>query len=248
MLDPFYPYFSPRLLPVVYAPAPQTNWAVFLDLDGTLLEIAATPDAVVVPTDLVATLKSVGETLGGALAIVSGRMLPEVDRLLAPLKLPASGEHGAVIRMPDGSHDEIDVRIPYEWVQDLEDASADMQGVIIERKTHGVAAHFRNAPRYERPLRSLAANLIANATTFEIVEAKMAIEIHPRTVSKARAVNRLMSAPPFAGRVPVFVGDDVSDQDGFRAAEKLGGMGLDVLGRFAGRPLEVRRWLKRFRH
>lgn len=246
MLDPFYPYLMPRFLPVANAPEPKTDWALFLDLDGTVIDIAATPDDVVVPEDLVATLKDVSQILGGALAIVSGRMLPEIDRLLSPLKLPVSGEHGAIIRMPDGSHDEIDVRIPYGWVQELQDATEDMQGVIIERKSHGVVAHYRNAPKFEKPLRSLAAELIASATMFEIVEAKMAIEIHPRTVNKSRAVNRLMSAAPFAGRTPVFVGDDVTDRDGFRAAEKLGGFGLDVLERFAGRPEEVRAWLKSF--
>jgi trehalose 6-phosphate phosphatase len=245
-VDPFYPYLMPRILQVASAPEPRGDWALFLDLDGTLIDLAPTPDAVVVPDDLVATLKDVSQRLDGALAIVSGRMLSEVDKLLAPLKLPGAGEHGALVRMPDGSRDEIDVRIPYEWVQALEDASERMKGVIIERKSHGVVAHFRKAPQFEKPLRSLAARLIASATTFEIVEAKLAIEIHPRTVSKARAVDRLMTAPPFAGRVPVFVGDDVTDRDGFRAAEKRGGFGLDVLERFAGRPPEVRAWLRDF--
>ena len=242
-LDPFS---MPRLMPIVHPPEIDMNWALFLELDGTLLDIATTPDAVVVPTDLRDVLKTASTTLDGALAIVSGRLLAEVDALLAPLTLPSAGEHGATIRMPDGSMDEIDMRIPYEWVQALTDATESMEGVLIERKTHGVVAHFRNAPRFEKHLRALASKLIAKATAFEIVEAKMAIEIHPRTVSKARAVDRLMASAPFAGRVPVFVGDDVADLDGFKAVERRGGIALDVFDHFAGRPQEVREWLGAF--
>lgn len=242
-LDPF---FLPRMMPIAYAPELEANWALFLDLDGTLLDLASTPGDVIVPLDLTNVLKAASTALNGALAIVSGRLLAEVDSLLAPLKLPGAGEHGATIRMPDGSVDEIDMRIPFGWVQELLDATAAMNGVLIERKTHGVVAHFRNAPRFEKQVRALASNLIANATAFEIVEAKMAIEIHPRTVSKARAVDRLMASKPFAGRVPVFVGDDVTDLDGFKAVERLGGMGLGVSDYFAGRPGEVREWLRTF--
>jgi trehalose 6-phosphate phosphatase len=85
---------------------------------------------------------------------------------------------------------------------------------------------------------------VSDKASFEVLEAKMAIEIRPRTVTKARAVTRLMSVAPFAGRTPVFVGDDLTDNDGFRAAEKLGGRGLAVLDHFAGKPSEVRRWLE----
>ncbi len=242
-LDPFS---MPRLMPLAHPPEVDLNWALFLDLDGTLLDIAATPDAVVVPTDLRDTLKTASAALGGALAIVSSRMLAEVDALFAPLTLPGAGEHGATIRMPDGSMDEIDMRIPYGWVQALMDATESMEGVLIERKTHGVVAHFRNAPRFEKHLRALASELIAKATAFEIVEGRMAIEIHPRNVSNVRAVDRLMASAPFAGRVPVFVGDDVTDLDGFRAVERRGGVGLDVFDHFAGRPQEVRDWLATF--
>ena len=246
MIDPFYPYFLPRLVPVVRAPQPQQNWALFLDLVGTLVDFAPTPDVIDVPEDLVTSLKAASQALDGALAIVSDRMLPEIDRFLSPLKLPASGEHGALIRMPDGSHDEIDLRIPYGWVQELMDATEDMSGVVIERKTHGVVAHYRNAPRFEKNLKALVSGLIANATAFEIVEARMSFEIHPRTVSTARAVNRLMTTEPFAGRTPVFVGDDVADLSGITAVERLGGFGLSVSDHFAGRPAEVRDWLKGF--
>jgi trehalose 6-phosphate phosphatase len=241
------PFFMPRMFPVADPPEPELNWALFLDLDGTLLDLAQTPSAVEVPRELVADLKAAAAALGGALAIVSGRLLVEVDALLAPLKLPGAGEHGALIRMPDGTLDEIDARLPFEWAQSLIDESAAMKGVLIERKTHSVVAHFRRAPRYGKQLRKLAEKLIAaNTASYEILDARMAVEIRPRTVTKARAVNRLMSADPFTGRKPVFVGDDVTDHDGFRAATAMGGIAIDVFERFAGRPGEVRHWLKSF--
>lgn len=243
MIDPF---FLPRMYRVSDPPEPASNWALFLDLDGTLLDIAQTPDAVVVPDGMVDDLSAAARALDGALAIVSGRLLAEVDQLLAPLVLPAAGEHGAVIRLPDGSYDELDCRIPYDWIVALLAASKGMTGVQIERKAHSVVAHYRLAPKYMEELREISARLVSLAPeSFEILEAKMAIELRPRTVSKARAVNRLMQCPAFKGRLPVFVGDDLTDDDGFKAAEAMGGLAIDVFQRFAGRPKDVRDWLKR---
>src|SRR5215470_7413324 len=111
MIDPF---FMPRMYRVADPPAPKADWALFLDVDGTLLDIAATPDAVVVPDGLVDSLAAASSALGGALAIASGRLLAEIDHLLEPLKLPAAGEHGAIIRLPDGLYDELDCKIPFD--------------------------------------------------------------------------------------------------------------------------------------
>jgi trehalose 6-phosphate phosphatase len=242
MIDPF---FLPRMYRVADPPEPAANWALFLDLDGTLLDLAPTPDAVVVPDGLVEDVGTASRALGGALAIASGRLLAEIDQLLAPLKLPAAGEHGAVIRLPDGVYDELDCKIPYDWVETFLAASKDMPGVLIERKAHSVVAHYRRAPQFLDELRRIAVRLVSLApASFEILEAKMAIELRPRTVTKARAVNRLMQCEPFKGRVPVFVGDDLTDHDGFRAVEDKGGLAVDVFQRFAGRPQDVRHWLK----
>ncbi|MBL9096709.1 MAG: trehalose-phosphatase [Alphaproteobacteria bacterium] len=242
MIDPFA---LPRLYPLATPPEPEKNWALFFDLDGTLLEIARTPDSVVVPHDLIRDLAAASTALGGALAVVSGRPLAEVDALLAPLRLPGAGEHGAVVRLPCGSRDEVDDQVPGEWAEALTDAAADKEGVSVERKVHSVVVHYRRAPRFEGFFKHLCAELIQGAASeFEILQGKMAVEIRPKTVTKARAVELLMQGEPFRGRKPIFVGDDVTDQDGFRAAEAFGGKGLDVFVRFAGLPLEVRRWLK----
>jgi trehalose 6-phosphate phosphatase len=242
MIDPF---FMPRLSPLAAPPEPKADWALFLDLDGTLLDIAATPDRVVVPPDLVRDLAAASVALGGALAIVSGRMLSEIDALLAPLRLPSAGEHGGVIRLPDGARDEADARVPQEWIERLIEAGGAAPGVLIERKTRSVVAHYRRAPKYEDHFRGLCRALVAGREAeFEVLAGKMAFEIRPRALNKARPVRCLMQLEPFLGRMPVFVGDDVTDEDGFRAAEALGGEGLDVFLRFGGRPANVRRWLK----
>ncbi len=235
-----------RARQVAVAPRPERNWALFLDLDGTLLDIAARPDAVVVPHDLAADLEAASRILGGALAIVSGRQLGDLDRLLAPLRLPSAGEHGAIIRLPDGLHDQTAVRVPLAWVEALKELETLCPGVLVEVKSHNVVAHYRNAPAYEARVRRLVCELASHNLGFEVLEAKMAFEIRPRSVSKGRAVDCLMSVDPFCGRVPVFVGDDVTDRDGFAAALARGGLALDVAEVFAGRPKEVRAWLKRF--
>lgn len=242
MLDPFS---LPRLYPASAAPIPRSDWALFLDLDGTLLDIAPTPDRVIVPPDLVYDLAAASVSLGGALAIVSGRPLPEIDALLAPLRLPGAGEHGAVVRLPSGLHDEVDVRVPQAWVDALAAAVVANPDALLERKMHSVAVHYRQAPRLEDYFRRLCNQLVmAEEDKYETLHGKMAIEIRSRTVTKARAVSQLMSTEPFIGRRPIFVGDDVTDEDGFRAAAHLGGEGIDVFVRFGGLPREVRRWLK----
>lgn len=242
MIDPFFLY---RLTRTAYPPKPKPEWALFLDLDGTLLDIAPAPDRVVVPDDLIHDLGAASVALGGALAIVSGRMLNEVDALLAPLRLPGGGEHGAIVRMPNGQHDEVDAKVSDDWVEALVEAAQTRAGSFVERKTHSVAVHYRRAAHFQDFYRHLCAELISGRKQeFELLQGKLATEIRPRTVSKARAVNRLMTAEPFCGRRPVFIGDDITDQDGFRAATSLGGEGHDVFVRFAGRPKEVRHWLK----
>jgi trehalose 6-phosphate phosphatase len=229
-----------------HRPPPRAeNMALFLDLDGTLLEIAATPDAVVVPEDLVADLRAAFDVLGGAVAIVSGRRLAEIDLLLKPLLLPAAGEHGASIRMPDGQREDIQRKVPEEWIENLFGLQQAHPGVLIERKLHSVVAHFRNAPHHAELVRRYVEDLVGgDPERFEALPGKMVFEIRSRNVNKGSAVHRLMQTGPFYDRKPVFVGDDVTDEDGFEAAVELGGMGLHVAKSFSGQPREVRRWLK----
>jgi len=230
------------------APEIERHWALFLDLDGTLLDIAAAPDRVVIPPRLIEALAEVHEALGGALAVVSGRTLDDVDRLLAPLRLPVAAEHGAVIRLPSGVFDRIpETRCPSrEWVRQLHEATRDWSGILVEEKIYSVALHYRQAPHRKSALRKLAMSLVLAAPTrFELLTAKEAFEVRPKGVTKGRAVEVLMSHEPFRTRQPVFVGDDITDEDGMEAAVRLGGMGLTVAAAFEGQPRAVRNWLKR---
>ena len=230
-------------------PQPRPDWALFLDIDGTLLDIAASPDAVEVPATLAPALARARSWLGGALAIASGRTLAEIDHLLAPLHLPCVSEHGAVVRHPGGAIDpaSVDRAVPPAWKARLQAAARDWAGVMVEDKSYGVAVHFRQAPGREREIRDLVATVVAeDAANFEVLPASMAFEIRHRGLTKAIAVDTFMTMSPFAGRIPVFVGDDVTDEDGFRAARAMGGLGLNVKETFGGQPSEVRRWLAAF--
>ena len=151
------------------------------------------------------------------------------------------------MRLPNGFYDEVELKVPEDWVTALRDLAARCPGVLAEAKRHNVVAHYRNAPSHEDEVRRIVNTLVAcDPANFELLEAKMAFEIRPREVTKARAVHTLMNVDPFRGRIPVFVGDDMTDEDGFTAAIELGGIALDVASAFAGRPCDVRNWLKRF--
>lgn len=234
----------------IRAPEPRLDWALFLDIDGTLIEIAESPNAVKVPETLASTLVAAGQSLDGALAIVSGRTLDVIDMLMAPFKPPAAGEHGAVIRLPDGSvwNAASELAVPAEWKQRVCRAAETWNGTVIEYKPYSIAAHFRQAPSYGPDVQRLFEAMVAeNPNDFEVLRASMAFEVRHRDINKGAAVRELMKHAPFSGRVPVFVGDDVTDEDGFRVATELGGLGLHVGRSFGGKPSEVRRWLEAFR-
>jgi trehalose 6-phosphate phosphatase len=228
---------------------PRPNWALFLDIDGTLIDIAPRPEAVVTPPGLARILTRASAWLGGALALASGRTLAQIDQLMAPLRLPCVAEHGALIRYPDGAVAVAgaDCIVPLRWRVELRAAARGWPGVLVEEKSHGVAVHYRLAPEREDEVRTLVETMVKeDPDRFDVLPARMAFELRHRGLTKAAAVERFMPRPPFAGRVPVFVGDDVTDEDGFRAARALGGLGLNVQERFAGEPAQVRRWLETF--
>jgi trehalose 6-phosphate phosphatase len=238
-----------RSASLIAAPAPKRNWALFLDIDGTLLDIAPSPDAVRVPASLAPVLARAQARLGGALAIASGRTLAEIDQLIAPLRLPCVAEHGAVIRFPGGAVAVAgaDHAVPERWKFELCAGARAWRGVMIEEKAYSVAVHYRLAPEREAEVRGLVAAVTSHdPQLFEVLPARMAFEIRHRSLTKASAVERFMPNPPFAGRIPVFVGDDVTDEDGFRAALARGGLALRVDEAFGGEPARVRQWLAAF--
>ncbi len=228
-------------------PEIQPDWAVFLDFDGTLVDLAPRPDLVSVPPDLPGILEKLAGRLGGAVAVVSGRALATIDSFLAPYAGVAGAEHGAVIRKPDGSLDQtVTPDVPAEWVEQLELASATRCGLVVERKPRSVVVHYRLAPERQAEAWALAHALPGAADLgFDVLAGHMAFEVKPSSVSKRRPVQVLMETPPFRGRRPVFVGDDVTDEDGIAMAAALGGFGLRVANDFGGSPSNVRAWLYR---
>jgi trehalose 6-phosphate phosphatase len=229
--------------------------SLFLDVDGTLLDIAPAPDLVVVPGELVPTLSRLSGLLGGALALVSGRPIAQLDRLFAPLRLPAAGEHGAEIRLA-GDEDVIagpPLSALERLVARLAETTAPIPGVRIERKRAGVVVHYRQAPEQAFLLRGLVDAAVADhAADVQVLPGKMVLEVKERMYSKGQAVIALMRRAPFAGRRPLFLGDDASDRDGFAAARQLGGWAAAVGPDHAeaadwvfASPAAVRAWLVR---
>lgn len=225
----------------------QPHWALFLDLDGTLIDIAPRPDLVDVPEGLPGLLKSLSGALDGAVAIVTGRELQVIDALLTPFHASAGTEHGAVVRRPDGHLDESVVPpVPEAWLEILDQASARVPGLVVERKARSVVVHYRQAPEQRDKARALVDSLPGVAGSgFAVLAGHMTFEVKPQSVTKGRAVALLMETAPFAGRFPVFVGDDITDEDGMAAARNLGGLGLRVDAWFPNGPADVRDWLAR---
>jgi trehalose 6-phosphate phosphatase len=222
--------------------------ALFLDLDGTLLEIAATPEQVVVPPRLPDLLAQLHRQLDHAVAVVRGRPLAQLDFLLDPFTSAAAGEHGVSLRYDDGTREEmpIGIAVPEEWRLALEAAAERWPGVLVEVKPHGVAMHYRLAPGRGNDVWRLVRALVApDHPWFRLIPAREAVEIGLRSASKGHAVERLMAHAPFHGRRPIFIGDDFTDEAGMGMARRLGGVGLRVAEAFSGDPAEVRAWLVR---
>ena len=229
--------------------------AILLDVDGTLLDIAPTPGGVHVPPSLIQTLTRLRQRTGGALAFVSGRTLEELDDFFAPLKLFAIGGHGAELRDSTGGDGQglrampLDDRLRERLINIVKVAP----GVLIEDKGYAIALHFRLATDLERTLQKEVAAICAEFAPVGtiILRGKAVIEIKSADFNKGAALRELMGNAPFIGRQPVFVGDDITDNDVFAALPEFGGIGFSVghavmgtAGAFDS-PHDVRVWLGR---
>jgi trehalose 6-phosphate phosphatase len=202
--------------------------ALFLDFDGTLAEIAPRPELVQVPGDLVHMLRLLARKLDGALAIVSGRSLVDLDGFLAPLLLPAAAEHGAVQRFTEDA-----VRhLALPDLQDIKRVALALAGqherLRVEIKSAAVAVHYRQAPELEALCVQAMAEAVKRTPDVDLMQGKCVIEIKPASVSKGAAIQAFMAQAPFAGRVPVFAGDDTTDEAGFSAVQAMGGQGIKI--------------------
>ena len=202
-----------------------TPIGLFLDIDGTLLDVALTPSTVHVPPGPAELLGTLATHLSGALAIVTGRPIAEADELLKPMKFIAAGVHGAEIR--SAASGEIELLSPSfnpALLSDIRAAAISMPGVVTEDKGMGIALHYRLAPELRDSLLiTLEALIPKYPGQFTICEGRKVVEILPVGFSKGRALRKLASLPEFTERIPVMIGDDIADIDAFRAAEELGG-------------------------
>ncbi len=212
-----------QLLPLL-----TTAHALFLDFDGTLTELAPRPDAVRVASGLIPTLASLHDHLGGALAIVTGRPESDIDHFLAPLRLPLASEHGAQYRLTDVSRPSIEPPDLAPVLQAVQSLTALYPMLLVERKQASVALHYRQAPQLEALCYATLARAIHYVEGVELLHGKCVFEVKPRGAHKGQAIVDFMSVAPFAGRTPVFVGDDVTDEAGFAAVQAAGGWGIKV--------------------
>ena len=228
--------------------------AILLDIDGTILDFAPSPRQVSVPPDLRQTLTRLARLTGGALALVSGRPIDDIDLLFAPLRLAAIGVHGAEMRTDgDAPVQKRAAPLSENLKRRLEQVATLGPGILAEDKGYSVALHFRQSPASEpdvlRAIHTICAAIPQEAV--EILPGKFVVDIKPAAITKGEAVRELMQHPPFAGRHPIFIGDDTTDLSVFEVVPKfggraysVGGIAADVDGHFET-PEIVRAWLAR---
>ena len=235
-------------------PLPGADASLFLDVDGTLVDFALRPEGVAVGEDLIELLRAALKRTQGALALVSGRPIAQLDRLFAPLRLPAAGVHGDERRDADGA-----MHYVAEEDERLRPAKAALrtlvsawEGLIFEDKRSALALHYRQSPQFrdeaQKTMAQLAEGLVPD---YELLDGNNVFELKPRTFNKAMAIEAFLAESPFQGRTPVFLGDDTTDIDGFDTVERRGGLAIAVGERVSATwrladPIAVRAWLHAF--
>jgi trehalose 6-phosphate phosphatase len=235
-------------------PLPAIDSCLFLDVDGTLIDFTANPSSTRAEPALQNLLQALCAGLGGALAVVSGRSIGSLDQVFAPLRIAAAGLHGIERRSATGElHGDrgTDPRLDAARAA-MHAFTARRPKTWLEDKARALALHFSAAPQLEREaraaMRALAAQLGGD---YQALDGHMVVELKPSRYTKATAIEAFLEEPPFCGRTPVFVGDDVTDRDGFTAVEARGGMSIAVGTRVRAQhrcdnPQGVRAWLERF--
>jgi len=230
------------------------SWAVFLDIDGTLLDYAPTPDEVEVPAGLREALARLGDALDGALALVTGRTITDVDRIFAPLRLPVAGQHGAETRRyqneclfaPSAA-------VLTAILAPVDTFAASRPAIRVENKGLSAAVHYRGAEAERDALARLLQESVARSGSgFKVLPGHLVFDVMQRSVTKGSALDWFMTEPPFVSRLPLFAGDESTDEDGFAAALARGGhairIGLKGQSRAPWRlrsPEDMRDWIRR---
>ncbi len=204
------------------------NASLFLDFDGTLVELASAPDAVRVEDELKSVLRRLQDKLAGRLALLSGRALVDVRAHLHPLEIATGGSHG--LELAHAFEANVTVQPPTglaDAIAQLNELASEWPGVLVEAKPGGVAVHYRQNPEAEAICRGTATQIAAELG-MGVQLGKMVVELKHPSADKGQALKKFMATPPFAGTLPVFLGDDLTDEDGFASANALGGVGILV--------------------
>lgn len=212
-------------------PQPQLDWAYFLDMDGTLIDIAAMPDAIEVDNALLGLVARLHDASGGALALVSGRTVADLEQRLGGVRIPLAGQHGLERRSAAGMLQAHPRRAdcPDDLRRSLEGAVARHPGLLLEDKGGTLAIHYRQAPRLAGYVHRLVRDAMAPlADRLCLQKGKRVVEIRPCGCDKGGAIEQFMAEAPFRGRFPVFIGDDVTDEHGFAVINRLGGLSVKV--------------------
>ncbi len=202
--------------------------ALFLDFDGTLADLAPRPDAVVVPAELAPLLDRLHDRLNGALALVTGRAREDVEPMLSPWRWPAAFEHGALRESAHGAFEQARPLGLAAALQAARAIAAQHDGLLVEEKRTSMALHFRLAPALEALCVTTLATVVADDPELQLLRGKAVVEVKSVRVSKGKAIESFMQEAPFAGREPLFAGDDVTDEAGFEVVQRLGGTGIKV--------------------
>lgn len=255
-MSAFKPASVSAALPAPPLPRPDQSWALFLDVDGCLLEFVDDPAAVVVSPSLHTLLHALHDHLGGALALVSGRGVDDLDRLFRAPPWALAGLHGYEQRRPDGRRRDVAVD-PADQARmraAVQALAAQLDGVQLEDKHHAIALHCRRDPDRLPALREAAQAVAATLPGYELQPGNLVVEFKPAGMDKGRAVDELMEQPPFAGRMPVYLGDDLTDEHAFMAANRTGGLSVRVGDREPTHarftlpsPVAVHAWLEQVR-
>lgn len=223
---------TPRPARFVRPPPPPLarDCALFLDIDGTLAELAQTPDAVHIDDALAAALPRLVRELGGALALVTGRSITDADRLFPGLKLAMAGQHGCERRdAAGGIHFHAQRKETYAKLCKLFRALAKRHPeLLVEDKGAAIALHYRAVPQLASHVHRTLRRSLREAKGYTLQPGKMLLEVRPERRDKGAAIDDFMAESPFAGRLPVFVGDDLTDEHGFATVERLGGWTIKV--------------------
>jgi trehalose 6-phosphate phosphatase len=227
--------------------------ALFLDVDGTLLDIQQHPGDVTADAGLITLLKETSDKLSGALSLITGRALDDVDRIFSPVRFPVAGAHGAELRVhPDDDGGSSAEQLPDHAMLALKTFAEQHPGLLLEEKHGGASLHYRRAPELQHACHAYVTELLDQlGAGYRLIAGKMVFELAPSTHHKGAAIESFLESAPFRGRTPVFLGDDVTDEDGFRAVNARHGISVLVgeprnteAGYYLSDTSAVREWIR----